>query len=122
MMTFYNTVGSKEDILVMTDVQTLLARNLKKYRKILGFSQAQLAERANCSTTFIGNIEIKKRFPSPQYLDRIVKALDIKPEALFAEKDDPKAITQYAERQKRKAQLEKDVIKAVSKIFRESNA
>jgi transcriptional regulator with XRE-family HTH domain len=43
----------------MTDVQTLLAINLKKYRKILGFSQAALAEKVNCSTTFIGNIEIK---------------------------------------------------------------
>jgi predicted transcriptional regulator len=45
----------KGDILVMADVQTLLALNLKKYRKIIGLSQAALAEKVNCSTTFIGN-------------------------------------------------------------------
>ena len=121
-MTINNTVGRKEDILVMTDVQTLLAQNLKKYRELSGLSQAALAEKAKCSTTFIGNIEIKKRFPSSQYIDRIARALGVKPAALFAEEVDPEAIAQYANTQRRKAQLEKDVIKAVSRVFRESEA
>jgi transcriptional regulator with XRE-family HTH domain len=106
----------------MTDVQTLLAQNLKKYREISGRSQAALAEKANCSTPFIGKKKKKKRFPSSQYIDRIAKALDVKPAALFAEELDPEAIALYADTQRRKAQLEKDVIKAVSKVFRESEA
>ena len=120
MMTFDDTVGGKEDILVMTDVQTLLAQNLKKYRELSGLSQAALAEKADCSTTFIGNIEIKKRFPSPQYIDRIAKALGVKPAALFAEETDPEVISRYTDCQKRRAKLEKDVIRAISKVFRES--
>jgi transcriptional regulator with XRE-family HTH domain len=110
----------------MADVQTLLASNLKKYRKIIGLSQAALAEKVNCSTTFIGNIEIKKRFPSPQYINRIAKALGVKPAALFVEENDPKggdseAIAHLSDRQKRKVQLEKAVIKAISRAFSESD-
>jgi len=69
----------------MADVHTLLARNLKKYRQILGLSQAALAEKINSSTTFIGNIEIGKRFPSSKNLDLLVKALGVRPADLFAE-------------------------------------
>jgi transcriptional regulator with XRE-family HTH domain len=105
----------------MTDVQTLLALNLKKYRKILGFSQAALAEKVNCSTTFIGNIEISKRFPSAQYLNRIVKVLGVKPADLFAEEGDSEAVSKLTNHKKQKVQLERDIIKAISKAFDESS-
>jgi transcriptional regulator with XRE-family HTH domain len=106
----------------MADVQALLALNLKKYRKILRLSQAALAEEIGCSTTFIGNIEIKKRFPSPRYINRIAKALGVKPAALFAERDDPEAlgseaVVRLSDRQKRKVQLERDVLGAIAKAF-----
>ena len=108
----------------MTDVQTLLALNLKKYRKILGLSQAALAEKAHCSTTFIGNIEIKKRFPSAQYLNRIIKVLGVKPADLFADGGNAvvsETVAQLTNLHKRKAQLERDVKKAISKVFSESD-
>ena len=101
----------------MADVHTLLARNLKKYRQILGLSQAALAEKINSSTTFIGNIEIGKRFPSSKNLDLLVKALGVRPADLFAEEDEPEAHAQFVARQERKAQLEKEVIEAISKAF-----
>jgi transcriptional regulator with XRE-family HTH domain len=99
----------------MTDVHTLLARNLKKYRQILGLSQAELAEKINCSITFIGNIEIRKRFPSPKNLDLLVKALGIKPADLFAEGDNSEGVVSFKERQKRKKQLEKDIQTAINR-------
>jgi transcriptional regulator with XRE-family HTH domain len=105
----------------MTDVRTLLALNLKKYRKILGFSQAALAEKVNCSTTFIGNIEIKKRFPSAQYLNRIIKVLGVKPADLFADGGDTETVAHLTNLHKRKAQLERDVKKAISKVFSDSD-
>jgi transcriptional regulator with XRE-family HTH domain len=95
---------------------TLLAKNLKKYRQILGLSQAELAEKLNCSTTFIGNIEIKKRFPSPKNLDHIVKVLGIKPADLFAEVDNPEGVAQFKDKQKRKKQLEKDIQAAIDRF------
>ena len=105
----------------MADVHTLLARNLKKYRQILGLSQAALAEKINSSTTFIGNIEIGKRFPSSKNLDLLVKALAVKPADLFAEGDEPEAHAQFVARQKRKTQLEKEVMEAISRAFSESD-
>jgi transcriptional regulator with XRE-family HTH domain len=121
MVTSLGHCWKKEGTLVMTDVRTLLALNMKKYRKILGLSQAALAEKANCSTTFIGNIEISKRFPSAQYLNRIVKVLGVKPADLFAEGSDSKTVPQFTNHQKRKVQLERDVLKAVSKVFNDSD-
>jgi transcriptional regulator with XRE-family HTH domain len=105
----------------MTDCRLLLARNMKKYRRMLGLSQSALAEKVNCSTTLIGNIEIKKRFPSSKNIDRIAKALGVKPGDLFAEGDNSEAIGRFSDRQKRKVQLERDVMKAISKAFSESN-
>ena len=105
----------------MTGVHTLLARNVKKYRKILGISQAALAEKVNCSTTLIGNIEIEKRFPSSYNIDRLAMALGVKPADLFAEEDDSDALARNADRQKQKAQLEKDVMQAISRAFNESD-
>jgi len=69
----------------MTDVRVLLACNMKKYRALLGLSQMALAEKMGCSTTLIGNIEVSKRFPSAQMINRLAAALDVHPAELFAE-------------------------------------
>ncbi|MCL2190488.1 MAG: helix-turn-helix domain-containing protein [Treponema sp.] len=101
----------------MADVRALLARNMKKYRQRLGLSQAALAERLNCSTTFVGNVEIGKRFPSSCNLDRIAKALDVKPAWLFADADYSESALGLAERDASRAQLERDLLEAVSRVF-----
>ena len=68
----------------MTNLKDLVAQNIKKYRKIRGFSQEILAEKAGTSTTHIGMIEIGKKFPSVQMLERIAQALDVDTPTLFA--------------------------------------
>jgi len=102
----------------MTDVHTLLAQNIKKYRQILGISQAELAERVNCSLTLIGNIEIKKRFPSSKNLGLLAQALGVKPADLFAEGNNTETALRVASKQKQKVQLEKEVLKAIDRAFR----
>jgi transcriptional regulator with XRE-family HTH domain len=67
----------------MTDLRKLLAKNIKKYRKIRGFSQEILAEKAGTSTTHIGMVEIGKKFPSVNMLERIAFALGIDTPELF---------------------------------------
>jgi len=67
----------------MTDLQELLAQNIKKYRKIRGFSQEKLAEKAGTSTTHIGMIEIGKKFPSVCMLEKIAEALGLDTPELF---------------------------------------
>jgi len=68
----------------MTDIRVLLAQNIKKYRKIRGFSQENLAERAKTSLTHIGMIETSKKFPSVKMLERIADALGIDTSELFS--------------------------------------
>jgi transcriptional regulator with XRE-family HTH domain len=95
----------------MTDIRVLLARNMKRCREILGLSQMKLADRVGCSTTLIGNIEIGKRFPSAENLNKIAAALDIPPSELFAEES--AAIDRMQTTQELRARLEKKVLKAI---------
>lgn len=68
----------------MASLRTVLADNMKKQRRILGITQAQLAERVNTSTNYIALIESKRKFPSLEMLERIADALEIEAPALFA--------------------------------------
>jgi transcriptional regulator with XRE-family HTH domain len=67
----------------MEDVRQLLARNMKRCRERLGLTQEKLAARAGCSTTFIANLEIGRRFPSAASFDRLASALEVHPSELF---------------------------------------
>ncbi|MCL2834962.1 MAG: helix-turn-helix transcriptional regulator, partial [Treponema sp.] len=60
-------------------LKAIFVQNLKKYRKSRGFSQMELAEKCNTSTSYIGQIEIGNRFPSPAMIEKIAGALEIKP-------------------------------------------
>jgi transcriptional regulator with XRE-family HTH domain len=100
----------------MDDCRKLLARNMKKYRKILGISQMVLAEKVGCSTTLVGNIEINKRFPSAENINRIAKALDVKVSDLFAE--DPESMKVMASKKELKTKFERLIEKAIDELFR----
>ena len=67
----------------MTSLRTLLAENIKKYRKIQNISQEKLAEKANTATSYIAMIEKCKKFPSPEMLERIAQALNVDTPELF---------------------------------------
>ncbi len=67
----------------MTKVQKCLAANMKKFRKERHLTQEQLAEKVETSTNYIGTIEIGKKFPSPQMIERIAQALEIDSLQLF---------------------------------------
>jgi len=74
----------------------IFAKNLRNYRTAQGYSQAHLAEKADITTNYIGLIEKKKRFPSPDIIDRIATALGIDAIELFSnEKKMPEAIKTY---------------------------
>ena len=68
----------------MTDIRVLLAYNIKKRRKALGISQEKLAEKVSTSTHYIGQIEQKNKFPSPEMMERIAAALEIDTPKLFS--------------------------------------
>jgi len=99
----------------MTSLRAILASNMKEYRSILSISQAKLAEKVSTSTNYIANIETKKKFPSPEMLERIAAALEIDPSALFANKKHPhKTAVAMA---KFKKEMIKDVTESISKTI-----
>ena len=77
-------MGNDED-----NIRDILARNIKEYRKKNGFSQDKLAEKAGVSSPFVAMIEVSRKFPTPDVLDRIAGALDIKTWQLFAVRPTP---------------------------------
>jgi transcriptional regulator with XRE-family HTH domain len=101
----------------MADVRVLLAKNMKRFREILGISQSDLAENMGCSPTLIGKIETMKRFPSADNLNCLAKALKIAPADLFAEDDNSEGAKSITSLQKRKVQLKSKLNKAVDEAF-----
>lgn len=68
----------------MTSLRHILAINIKEKRHSLGLSQAKLAELVNTAPTYIAMIELEKRSPSFEMLERIAKALKVDPPDLFS--------------------------------------
>jgi len=80
----------------MTNIRNVLAKNMKAYRNALGLSQAKLAEKVGTSTHYIGMIETKNNFPSPEMIERIAAALGIDTLDLFStDKKTPETIKTY---------------------------
>jgi len=65
------------------DLRLILSSNIKLYRNHHGWSQADLAEKANISITFLSNIERGVKWPYPDTLVKIAKALNIEEFELF---------------------------------------
>jgi transcriptional regulator with XRE-family HTH domain len=64
-------------------IKDTLGRNIKALRARRGLSQADLAEKANISITFLSNIERGIKFPLPNILSKIANALGIEVNQLF---------------------------------------
>jgi transcriptional regulator with XRE-family HTH domain len=56
---------------------------MKEFRKKEGISQMKLAEYCNTSPTYIGEIEVGKKFPSMDMIEKIAAILRIKPYHFF---------------------------------------
>jgi transcriptional regulator with XRE-family HTH domain len=57
--------------------------NLKKFRKKEGFTQMKLAELCDTSPSYIGEIEIGRKFPSAEMIEKLANTLKIAPYHLF---------------------------------------
>ena len=65
------------------DLRSILSSNIKRFRGNHGWSQADLAEKANISITFLSNIERGNKWPYPDTLVKLAKALKIEEFELF---------------------------------------
>ncbi len=66
------------------ELRQTLAKNIKKFRAQKGFSQAQLAEKADISLPFMSSIEQSSKWPYPDTLVQIAAALNVEVSDLFS--------------------------------------
>ena len=103
----------------MTNIKHLLAFNIKQLRSQHGFTQARLAEKADASTQYVAMIELGRKFPSVELLERIASAFEVDILDLFTPPPFP-AENMLQLRKKFLADLEKEVTKLVSKSVQEA--
>jgi transcriptional regulator with XRE-family HTH domain len=72
------------------ELRQVFVVNMKKFRNREGLSQWALAERCDAAANYIGQIEMGRKFPSIQMVERIAKALRVEPYLLF--RDDSKLV------------------------------
>ena len=70
------------------EMMKIFVFNMKKYRKKRQISQMKLAEMLNTSTSYIGEIEINRKIPSMDMVEKIANALGIEPFRLFIDNKD----------------------------------
>jgi transcriptional regulator with XRE-family HTH domain len=66
-----------------SSLREILAKNLRENRRKCGLSQEKLAERAGISTQYLAMIEIARKFPASEVLERLARAMNIKVYELF---------------------------------------
>lgn len=97
-------------------------QNMKFYRKKAGLTQEKLAEAIGMSTSYIGDMEARERFPSAETIDKIANALNIKTEILFCEFDEQErlsnSITEIV-KQKYVSTIHQELISKVTKVIDE---
>ena len=72
------------------DLQDIFIGNLKRFRRERNLTQEQLAELCDTETSYIGQIETKKRFPSLAFIEKLADAMEIRAYYLYKpyEKED----------------------------------
>jgi transcriptional regulator with XRE-family HTH domain len=72
------------------NLKEILAKNLRDKRRKCGLSQEKLAEKAGISTQYLAMIEIARKFPASEVLERLAGALGIKVYELFLTDHSPR--------------------------------
>jgi transcriptional regulator with XRE-family HTH domain len=101
----------------MTNIRDLLAFNMKERRRSLSLSQAKLAERIGTSTNYIGAIEVGKKFPTPEMLQKIAEGLEIDTPELFSTRLYPSKTT--GTMRKFQDQVIAEISQVITQRFRE---
>jgi transcriptional regulator with XRE-family HTH domain len=61
----------------MPEIKEILATNLKEYRRKRGLTQEKLAEQADMSIYCLAMLELARKFPSGEMLERLATVLNI---------------------------------------------
>ena len=96
------------------DLQDVFISNLKLFRKEQHITQEKLAELCETDTSYIGQIETKKRFPSLTFIEKIAAAINVHPYLLFK----PIGNSEMNKNQDMQKELIETIYKDISEILR----
>jgi transcriptional regulator with XRE-family HTH domain len=96
-------------------IREILALNLKEHRQRCGFTQEKLAEKAGISANYLSMVEVSKKFPTPEMLDRLANALKIETFQLFDASATPEGALLHLERS-----IISNIKQSVKEIIRET--
>jgi len=82
----------------MTNINKLLALNLKQNRELMGLTQEKLAQKAGVTKSYLAAIESCSKYPSPHILEKLALALEIDTPELFLMPSTAKGMTSKLER------------------------
>jgi len=88
-------------------IRQVLALNLKKNRQKCKLTQEKLAEKAGISAHYLAMVEVAKKFPTPEMLDKLAEALEIDTVQLFDVSATPEGVL---------LQLEQTIISNIEQI------
>ena len=102
------------------EIKTAFGNNIKNLRSFRQYSQAELAERADISITFLSNIERGIKFHKPEILSQIAESLEVEVYELFKSnhipnippKDNKKLINRLSQ------EMTKKVVKTMDVVFK----
>ena len=95
------------------ELRETLSQNLKKYRKIKGWSQFELAEKAEISEQTVNSIEGLRLWPSDKTLVKIANVLEVEMYRLFV----PQKLTLQSEAI---SELKHAVVKTVENLIHDT--
>jgi transcriptional regulator with XRE-family HTH domain len=78
-------------------IRDILAFNLKENRRKRGLTQEKLAEKAGISAHYLAMVEVSRKFPTPEMLDRLAEALGIETYKLFDISATPEGVLLHLE-------------------------
>ena len=99
-----------------THIRSVIAKNVKKYRKINNLTQEALAEAAEVSNTYIANIECGQTWVSDKTLEKIASALHLDTYLLFIPEEKTADYSSIEKRQKIISYLNKRESELVSYV------
>lgn len=70
------------------DAVAILGLNVRRFRKLRGMTQEQLALDTEMERSYVSDLERGTRNPSVRALERLAKALDVKPHQLLMPLED----------------------------------
>jgi transcriptional regulator with XRE-family HTH domain len=98
-------------------IRKVLAGNIKRYRKNLGYSQEKLAEKADLSAQTLNDIEGCRRWVSPITMTKLAKALRVAEYQLLVPEDGEAAETHIGSALKGLITLQDNIIETINIHF-----